>query len=80
MTDQQRKDWVYGEPTTGTVIRIVQERGFAFVRAGADDYFLHYSDYENEFVGLKENKSVVKFTPTKTPKGLRACFASRLTE
>ncbi len=70
------KDWVYGEPTTGTVERIVRDRGFAFVRAGKFDYFMHQTDLVGDFLTLKEHM-VVTFTPVETPKGLRACYAER---
>ena len=70
--------WTYGEPTQGTVVRIVPDRGFAFVRAnGGDvDYFLHTSDYSGEFAGITVGQ-VVAFTPAETPKGPRACFVEK---
>lgn len=69
--------WIYGEPTTGTVVRTVYDRGFVFVRAGEVDYFLHFSDYDGELLKLAE-KTEVTFTPVQTPtKGPRAVHAER---
>lgn len=76
MATSDQSGWTFGEETTGTVARIVQDRGFAFIRSGDKDYFLHHSDYEGEFLSLKE-KMIVTFTPTETPKGPRACHAVR---
>lgn len=69
--------WTYGEPTTGTVVRTVFDKGFVFVRAGDVDYFLHHSNFDGELLTLKE-KTVVRFTPTETPKGPRATAAERV--
>lgn len=72
-----KSGWTFGDAAvTGTIVRIVQERGFAFVRAGENEYFMHHSDFEGEFLSLKE-KMLVTFTPTETPKGPRACNVSR---
>ena len=70
--------WTYGEQSVGTVVRIVQDRGFAFVRAngGETDFFMHHSDYSGEFIRLKVGQ-VVAFTPAETPKGPRACFVEK---
>jgi len=70
------EDRVYGEPTTGIIARIVTDRGFAFVRSGDKDYFLHHTDYNGEFLGLREKMSI-DFTPAETSKGPRACFAEK---
>jgi cold shock CspA family protein len=72
-------DWTYGDPQNGTVIRVVVDRGFAFIRSGMDEYFMHHTDFSGEFASLKEGKTVVTFTPTKTPKGLRATYVSPAT-
>lgn len=71
-----RAGWVFGDPATGTIARIVQDRGFAFVRSGDKDYFMHHSDYDGEFLSLRE-KMIVTFTPTETPKGPRATRVER---
>lgn len=68
--------WVYGDELTGTVVRIVADRGFCFVTTGKDDYFLHRGDYEGNFDDLRAQQTV-RFIPAQTPKGLRACSASR---
>lgn len=68
--------WVYGEPQVGTVARIVRERGFGFIRSGPTDYFFHQADYDGELERLQE-KTVVTFIPTETPKGPRATNVAR---
>lgn len=76
MTALDRTGWVYGEETTGTVVRIVAARGFCFLTTSQNDYFLHGSDYDGNFTDLREQMKI-RFTPARTPKGLRACRASR---
>lgn len=73
-----RKDWILGEPTTGTVSRIIEERGFAFLKAddNQEEYFLHFSEFDQDFKSLKVGQ-LIDFTPAQTDKGLRACSASR---
>lgn len=77
MKQDDRSDWTYGERTTGTVVRLVLDRGFVFIRAGENDYFLHHSEYDGEFLRLSE-KTVLTFIPAQTPKGLRAIQAERV--
>jgi CspA family cold shock protein len=56
---------------TGTVVRLLEDKGFGFIR-GADnvEYFFHRSAAP-EFDSLKAGASVV-FLPTEAPKGPRA--------
>ena len=77
--DGTREGWVYSEPTNGIIARIVPDRGFAFIRAGQTDYFMHHSDYNGEFLSLKEQMRVL-FTPAQTPKGPRACLVEKDTK
>lgn len=76
MTSIDKTGWVFGDPTTGMIARIVPDKGFAFVRSGDRDYFLHHSDFDGEFLSLRE-KMIVTFVPTDTPKGPRATQAER---
>lgn len=66
----------HDKTTTGTVARVVRDRGFCFLVNGDQDYFLHRSEFDGEFEELKEGQTL-RFTPTDTPKGLRACKATR---
>jgi cold shock CspA family protein len=63
---------------TGGVTRIVQERGFAFVRSGEQDYFLHHTELQNCSFNKLQVGDQVKFEAVETPKGLRANNASRV--
>lgn len=59
---------------TGTVARVVTDRGFAFVRSGDTDYFLHHSEFDGEFNRLTQG-TVISFTPINGPKGPRCAQA-----
>jgi cold shock CspA family protein len=63
---------------TGNVTRIVQDRGFAFVRAGEQDYFLHHTELENCQFNKLQIGDQIRFEPAETTKGLRATSASKV--
>jgi cold shock CspA family protein len=59
---------------TGTVKQIDVQKGFGFIRAQhGDDYFFHKSACRHgaHFPSLREGDRVA-FTPSSSPKGLRA--------
>jgi cold shock CspA family protein len=60
-----------GAGQMGTVVRVVTDRGFGFIR-GTDerDYFFHRSG-THDFDHLHQGASV-RFTPINAPKGPRA--------
>lgn len=57
----------------GTVARIKTDKGFFFIKAADGDYFAHHSSLPDgdSIDRLTEGDRVI-FTPTTTPKGLRA--------
>jgi cold shock CspA family protein len=61
---------------TGKILRIVGDRGFAFVDAGdgAGDYFLHFSEYDGDFTDLRIGDRI-RFEPFHGEKGPRATHA-----
>lgn len=64
--------WVRGERINGQVVRIVTDRGFAFIRSGQNEYFMHCSALEDgEFLNLTVGE-LLTFIPVSTPKGPRA--------
>lgn len=58
---------------TGSVIRIVSDKGFGFIR-GSDnqEYFFHRSSVRNNTFDDLNDHAQVTFTPTQGPKGSRA--------
>lgn len=57
---------------TGTIIRLISDKGFGFIRAGnGSEYFFHHSSVKGDFNSLKE-KQEVTFEATQGPKGPRA--------
>lgn len=63
---------------TGNVTRIVSDRGFAFVRAGDQDYFLHHTELQNTAFNKLQLGDQIRFEPAETTKGLRATNASKV--
>jgi len=59
--------------TTGTIKRLVLEKGFGFVAAAdGNEYFFHQSSCQDgQFTQLREGQAVT-FTPGQGPKGPRA--------
>jgi CspA family cold shock protein len=68
--DQQR--------ISGTVARIVLDRGFCFLKDDCGvDYFCHMSALQDGPLDELQPGQRVSFTPTDTPKGKRAEMVSR---
>jgi len=58
--------------TTGTITKVVAERGFAFARdETGNDYFVHASDLQMDFEDLSEGDRVT-FESVRSPRGLKA--------
>jgi len=57
----------------GTIIRLVKDRNFGFIRADITrlEYFFHREDFEDKWELLKE-KDLVIFDDVPAPKGPRA--------
>ena len=56
----------------GTVVRVVRDRGFGFIRANGHEYFFHASGLlSGEFLTI-EIGARVEFGVEHTPKGARA--------
>jgi cold shock CspA family protein len=60
------------DPTaTGTIIKLVKDKGFGFIKGSdGNEYFFHRSSTDI-FEQLQEGESV-RFVPTHPPKGPRA--------
>lgn len=56
---------------TGTVARVIQDKGFGFIKCGEDDYFFHRSEVDGRFEKLLVG-ATVEFDEDTGPKGLRA--------
>jgi cold shock CspA family protein len=56
---------------TGQIKTIATEKGFGFIRVGAEDYFFHRTACVTRFDTLQQGDTVT-FTPEQGPKGLRA--------
>jgi CspA family cold shock protein len=57
---------------SGTIKRIVREKGFGFIRGDrGDEYFFHRSGIEGDFDRLSEGQAVT-FEEEPSQKGLRA--------
>ncbi|HVC18769.1 MAG TPA: cold shock domain-containing protein [Vicinamibacterales bacterium] len=59
--------------TTGTITRLMRDKGFGFIRDGAGvEYFFHRSSVQGEaFDTLREGEQV-EFQPGRSDKGPRA--------
>ncbi len=59
-------------PITGTIKRLVSEKGFGFVAAAdGNEYFFHQSACDGQFNQLREGQNVT-FNTGQGPKGPRA--------
>jgi len=56
---------------TGTVARVILDKGFGFIKCGEDDYFFHRSAVQGKFEELTVG-ATVEFEEDQGPKGLRA--------
>jgi CspA family cold shock protein len=57
--------------TTGTIKRLVHDKGFGFIAAGdGNEYFFHQSSCQTPFSELREGQSVT-FDTGQGPKGPR---------
>lgn len=63
---------------TGGITRIVTDRGFAFVRSGENDYFLHHTELTNCQFNKLQIGDQIRFEPAETAKGLRATNAVKV--
>lgn len=58
--------------TTGTIKRLVRDKGFGFLADGTGvEYFFHSSAFDGVFEDLQDGDAVT-FTPSSGPKGPRA--------
>lgn len=62
---------------TGTVRRIIRDRGFGFISSGDQEYFMHHTEYQGDFATLNEGHEVT-FTPAESPKGARASNVNKV--
>lgn len=62
----------------GTIKTLMLGKGFGFVTAGGEDYFVHYSEMINRDFDLLSPGSLVQFEGVPTGKGLRATKVRRL--
>lgn len=63
---------------TGGITRIIADRGFAFVRSGETDYFLHHTELQNAQLNKLQVGDQIRFEPVDSPKGPRASNAVRV--
>ena len=68
---------------TGIVARLIADKGFGFIQAGATDFFFHRDDFQDDWNTLvydyNANEKVrVEFEAGKGPKGPRASRVIRL--
>ena len=56
--------------STGTIKRLVHEKGFGFIAASDGEYFFHQSSCQTPFDQLREGQAVT-FDKGQGPKGLR---------
>ena len=62
---------------TGTIKRLVKDKGFGFIASEGSEYFFHRSSLvDTNWDDLREGESV-KFDVEKSPKGPRANNVSR---
>jgi cold shock protein len=57
---------------TGTIKRVNLSKGYAFLTATGQDYFIHRSEMVNQDFELLWEGAPVEFEGVSTPKGLRA--------
>ncbi len=56
----------------GLVKWFSDQKGFGFIASGGKEYFIHYKEIKKEgFKSLKQGDTV-RFTPSRSPKGLVA--------
>ncbi len=59
--------------STGAIGRLVKDRGFGFIKAGADiDLFFHRSEVQDSPFNLLKEGQTVEFKVVLGPKGLNA--------
>ena len=63
---------------TGGITRIIADRGFAFIRSGETDYFLHSTELVNAQLNKLQIGDQIRFEPLESTKGPRATNAVKI--